>query len=74
MVFDEAKLLGTCVLTTDTTSAKEMIAREDGFICENSNEGLVQMLRRIEKADKKAKTEVTNDLQRKQFIKLLEEK
>ncbi len=74
MVFDEAKLLGTCVLTTDTTSAKEMIAREDGFICENSNEGLVQMLCRIEKADKKAKTEVTNDLQRKQFIKLLEEK
>lgn len=74
MVFDEAKMLGIRVLTTDTTSAKEMIASEDGLICENSDEGLVQLLRVIEKADKHVKTEFVNDLQREQFVYLLEGK
>lgn len=48
MVFDEAKCLGLPILTTDTTSTKEMV--EDcnaGWVCENSTEGVQTKLEHI---------------------------
>lgn len=41
MVYGEAEYFGLCVLTTDTTSAEELVARrENGWVCENSDEAL----------------------------------
>jgi glycosyltransferase involved in cell wall biosynthesis len=46
MVFMEAKALGVPVLTTATLSAREMILEgKEGFICENSEEGIYQGLK-----------------------------
>ena len=45
MVFDEAACLGIPVLTTKTTSAYEMIIKENaGYVCENSQEGITGAL------------------------------
>lgn len=45
MVFDEAASLGVPVLATKTTSTDEMILKENaGFVCENTQEGITQML------------------------------
>ena len=50
MVFDEAKILRLPVLTTETTSAYEMIANEGfGIMCENSQQGITKMLSEINK-------------------------
>lgn len=48
MVIDEARCLGLPVLTTQTTSAQDMVAeRGCGFVCENSKEGIAEALCRI---------------------------
>lgn len=48
MVFGEGKGLGIPVLTTDTTSAKELVWNEKaGWVCENSEEGLYRGLKHI---------------------------
>lgn len=48
MVIEEAKCLGVPVLTTDTVSANEMVAEgKEGFICENSENGIYEMLKKI---------------------------
>lgn len=45
MVFDEAACLGVPVLATQTTSTDEMITyNHSGFVCENSDEGIVSAL------------------------------
>ena len=48
MVFGESKSLGLPVISTDTTSAKEMILEgKEGLVCENSTEGIYQSLKLI---------------------------
>jgi len=74
MVFDEAKMLGVKVITTETTSACEMIRDEDGVVCENSEEGLIQVLREIKKPYKSKKNGegYSNVLQKEQFALMME--
>lgn len=46
MVFDEAKYLGVPILTTDTTSARELVADCGyGTVCENSEDGIYRCLK-----------------------------
>jgi len=48
MVIGEAACLGTPVLTTETTSAREMVEKEGfGWVCENSIEGITAAVRRL---------------------------
>ena len=66
MVFDEAKVLGLPILSTDTTSAKEMLAECD-IVCENSVQGLQQALLHIQKAGSRGGAVLDNELQIAQF-------
>lgn len=48
MVIEEARCLGVPVLTTQTTSSREMVTEEDcGWVCENSQQALEKMLGEI---------------------------
>ena len=48
MVFEEGKGLGIPILTTETTSAMELVGDEKaGWVCENSEEGLYRGLKHI---------------------------
>jgi len=48
MVIEEAKALGVPVITTRTISAAEMVLDNmEGFICENSSEGIYLILREL---------------------------
>ena len=71
MVFDEAKLMGIKVITTNTTSAEEMIGCEHGVVCENSTDGIVGALTSIGKSAKSITGDFNNDKQRKQLETLL---
>ena len=73
MVFDEATVLNIPIISTDTTSAREMLSDSD-YICENSIEGMKVVLEILEKPQIKHKKSalVNNDLQIKQFQEMLE--
>ncbi len=71
MVFDEAKQLGLSVITTNTTSAKEMIKESDGIVCENSLEGIEYVLRELRRSVLNKGTDDTNQLQTEQFIRVI---
>lgn len=71
MVFDEAMLMGIKVITTNTTSAEEMIGCEQGIVCENSTDGIVRALMSIGKSEKSVTGDIDNKKQRKQFDALL---
>ena len=71
MVFDEAMLMGVKVITTNTTSAEEMIGCVHGVVCENSTDGLVRALMSIGKSAKSITGEFDNEKQRKQLDSLL---
>lgn len=71
MVFDEAMLMGIKVITTDTTSAEEMIGCEHGIVCENSTDGIAGALKRIGKSAKTVTGDFDNEKQRKQLRALL---
>jgi glycosyltransferase involved in cell wall biosynthesis len=46
MVYNEAKCLGIPLITTNTTSAAEMVREgQEGFVCENSEIGLYEALK-----------------------------
>lgn len=48
MVFGEAQSFGLPILTTDTTSADELVGKtKTGFVCENSDKGIENALRKI---------------------------
>lgn len=48
MVYDEAKCLGLAIITTNTTSAKEMVIDgKEGFVCENNEKGIYESLKRV---------------------------
>ena len=71
MVFDEAILMGVNVITTNTTSAEEMIGCEHGIVCENSTSGIVRALRSIDKTTRFVTENFDNEKQRKQLDKIL---
>lgn len=71
MVFDEAMLLGIKVITTNTTSAEEMVGCEHGIVCENSTDGIVRVLMSIGKSTRVIKREFDNKKQRNQLDALL---
>ena len=71
MVFDEAMLLGTKVITTNTTSAEEMIGCEHGIVCENSTDGIIRVLKSIGKSKESTVDDFDNEKQRKQLGALL---
>lgn len=53
MVFQEAKSLGLPIITTETISAKELIVEgNEGFICDNSENGIYSILKVILDAPK----------------------
>jgi len=48
MVFEEAKCIGVPIITTNTTSAKEMVLEgKEGFVCENSEFSIYETLKNI---------------------------
>lgn len=71
MVFDEAMLMGVKVITTNTTSAEEMIDSEHGIVCENSTDGIVHALMDIKKTDKSPIDAYHNEKQKKQLENIL---
>ena len=70
MVFDEAKILGLKVISTDTTSAAEMIG-DNGIICDNSLEGIELVLNELVKNICASNLLTTNQIQRAQFAQLI---
>lgn len=71
LVFDEARLMGVKVITTDTASAREMISSQYGIVCENSTEGILRALTVIGKTERCSVEAFDNELQRRQFDALL---
>lgn len=71
MVFDEAAVLGLKVISTNTTSAKEMIVRNGGVVCSGIDK-LKETLRNLHINTMKNCNSVNNILQQKQFLHLLE--
>lgn len=67
MVFDEAKTLGLSVITTNTTSALEMIKESDGVVCDNHLIGLENALVNVQKIRSKKEEAIDNQMQQKQF-------
>lgn len=72
MVFDEASILGLPVLTTNTTSAMEMIGTTYGKVFENSVESITIMLSELKREVSKGKISRTNQLQLDQFLLLVD--
>ena len=72
MVFDEAKLLGLKVIATNTTSAMEMIGTKYGVVCENSMEGISDILINLQKTKAGQKVKYNNDIQQMQFAELIQ--
>ena len=70
MVFDEAKVLGLKVITTDTTSAMEMVGT-CGIVCENSTEGIKKVLMDLQKETENKTVTTDNSCQYSQFAKIL---
>ncbi len=67
MVIDEAHALGVPVLTTNTTSAKEMVEEVGGgFVCENSTEGVCACLEKVV-ANREELKNIKNNLSEKNY-------
>lgn len=74
MVFDEACSLKIPILTTETLSAVELVeARGIGVVCENSEEGIYEMLKKALTDGVQCETYVTtqNELCLKQFYEII---
>lgn len=72
MVFDEANILKLPIISTNTTSAKEMVLSNGGIVCENSAE-IVNTLKNIKKEWPKRVHCLTNEIQKEQLTCLLNE-
>lgn len=70
MVFDEANMLGLKVLSTNTTSAVEMIG-DNGMICDNSTQGIESVLSVLTKSVGEKSCLKTNELQMQQLFEIL---
>ena len=66
MVFDEAKILGLPIISTNTTSAHEMITNDSGIVCEDFSM-LESVLKKSKKEEKKEEILLTTETQLKQF-------
>lgn len=71
MVYGESEILGIPVLTTDTTSAYELVAEHGiGYVCDKSDEGVEVALRDIlskGKPERLSDSRLTNELALKEF-------
>lgn len=67
MVFDEANILGLPIISTNTTSAKEMVGN-DGIVCNDFAE-VENVLKQLDKK-KKRENCYSNEIQIKQFVSL----
>ena len=74
IVYDEARVLGVQVITTNTTSAEEMIGTDYGFVCNNSTQDIAKALNDIKKYYRDRDTSPTNEIQEKQLCKVLDGK
>ena len=75
MVFDEAKILGVPILTTETTSAYELVVKENaGIMCVNSQVGIERMLHSLVKKFDRTELSYTNELSQQQFFQLVKSK
>ena len=81
MVIDEAYVLGVPTLTTKTTSSDEMVtARKCGWVCENDQDSLDQMLYEVMRdayilynvKETMKNQVVNNDLAMSQFLSIIE--
>ena len=70
MVFDEAKVLGLNVISTNTTSAIEMIS-DGGIICDNSLEGIELALAALTKSVDEKQFSRTNQRQKEQLAEIV---
>lgn len=77
MVFGEAEILGTTVLTTDTASAKELVSdRGIGFVCRNDDDAIKEEIKKIADgiiAVNKKSNLFNNDIAVKEFLTLIGE-
>lgn len=74
MVFNEAAVLNTFILTTNTLSAEELVAsRGIGIVCENNEDGIKELLQNAvsNKLELKNKTIEVNTLVSDQFSALV---
>lgn len=74
MVFNEAAVLNTFILTTNTLSAEELVAsRGIGMVCENNEDGIKELLQNAvsNKLELKNKTIEVNTLVSDQFSALV---
>ncbi len=69
IVYDEAKLLGIPVISTETVSSRELLDSSD-IICENSDFGLYITLTDLKKPFKKKRFALDNSIQNLQFKEL----
>lgn len=83
MVIAEAKCLGVPIITTRTSSAKEMVTEgKEGFVCENSVSGIYETLTKIldgpeglkECKEYLARQKYSNEKSLLQFCNLIEER
>ncbi len=81
MVFGESKSLGVPVITTETTSARDMILEDrEGTVCENSSKGIYRALKAVLNDPSKlnrwklylSNKSYDNNLALEQFRKLIE--
>ncbi len=71
MVFDEAKVLGLPIITTNTTSAEEMVSDAGAMVCDNSVDGICNSILKAEKKVLGLPRCVDNCYQYSQFSKIL---
>ena len=81
MVIDEAYILGVPTLATRTNSSDEMITERDcGWVCENDQHSLTEMLRLVLKDQESLRAKkvelqsrvIDNSMAAQQFKKLIE--
>jgi len=70
MVFDEAKVLGLNIISTNTTSAFEMIS-DGGIICDNSLEGIELAFAALTKSVDEKQFSRTNQRQKEQLAEIV---
>lgn len=73
MVFDEANILELPIISTNTTSANEIVLSNDGIVCETFDE-IKDILNNLKKRTPKAETLLTNATQIEQLSYLMNDK
>lgn len=71
MVFDEANIVGTHIIATNTLSAKEMIEDGESIVCENTDDAIEDILINLVKPSNRTKRVNNNDMQLQQLAYLL---